>query len=110
MQMKKAAEIFCGFFYCPGLELNQHGVLTPSGPQPDASANSATWASKERHIIRAFPDSARFLFWGWIAGRFIEKAGYRASSQCCASTENSYRSIVQFSSRSNPAIAVQLFS
>lgn len=30
---------------CPELESNQHGVLTPSGPQPDASANSAIRAT-----------------------------------------------------------------
>ncbi len=43
---QKPATIAAGFcrLNCPGLDSNQHGVLTPPGPQPDASANSATRA------------------------------------------------------------------
>ena len=39
-------QVFNGEIYkkCPGLESNQHEVLTPPGPQPGASANSATRA------------------------------------------------------------------
>ena len=33
--------------WCPGEDLNLHGVLTPLGPEPSASANSATWARNE---------------------------------------------------------------
>ncbi len=29
---------------CPRQDLNLHGILLPLGPQPSASANSATWA------------------------------------------------------------------
>ena len=32
---------------CPREDSNLHGVLTPLGPQPSASANSATWARKD---------------------------------------------------------------
>ena len=40
---------------CPGLESNQHGVLTPPGPQPGASAYSAVYTSREfkRHCKNA---------------------------------------------------------
>src|SRR5262245_53772178 len=30
--------------WCPGEDLNLHGMLLPLGPEPSASANSATWA------------------------------------------------------------------
>ena len=46
---------------CPGLESNQHGVLTPLGPQPNASANSATRAFKTGDFTENEGDSKPFL-------------------------------------------------
>src|SRR6266487_6626324 len=40
---------------CAGEDLNLHGVLTPQGPQPCASTNSAT--SARRDCTDAFPRS-----------------------------------------------------
>ena len=38
---------------CPGEDSNFHGVLTPLGPQPSASASSATWAGFGRGYFKS---------------------------------------------------------
>ncbi len=41
---------------CPEEDSNLHGVLTPPGPQPGASANSAIWAGISRRRTLSWSD------------------------------------------------------